>query len=96
MYFCFPSNQYLSFHYPFRDPSITPWLKYFWTKGYIHIMGAEDTTITAYLIRVSHLLGFHCCRAGCHGADLLVADKYVPQYQLQRLQLPGCADKSMR
>ena len=51
MYFCFPSNQYLSFHYPFRDPSITPWLKYFWTKGYIHIMGAEDTTITAYLIR---------------------------------------------
>ena len=36
---------------PFRAPIITPWLKYFCTKGYIVIIGSEDTTIAPYLIR---------------------------------------------
>ena len=46
----FPAN-YQIFDYPFREPSITPWLKCFCTKGYIHMIGALDTTMIAYLIR---------------------------------------------
>lgn len=36
--------------YPLTEPSITPFVKYFCTKGYTHIMGTSDTTTAAILM----------------------------------------------
>ena len=40
--------------YPFSAPIMTPWLKYFCTKGYMVMMGREETTMAPYLIRFAY------------------------------------------
>jgi len=34
--------------YPFTAPIITPFTKYFWRKGYAHIIGRITAIMTAY------------------------------------------------
>ncbi len=55
--------------YPFTDPIITPFTKYFCTNGYRHITGTVDTKIREYF----NSSAIPCFAAAISGSRIIVA-----------------------
>ena len=64
-------------------PIITPWLKYFCTKGYTHMIGTVVMMMTGVFHQVGQTHGLLGSQAVAGAYQRLVGDQDIAHHQLQ-------------